>query len=720
MAVAVSPDQAAPSSGVTADGVTADRATDDGVTRFSTLWAQTLVDGGTVAGTVAEVTGELEPIALRLAGALAEDAGTAIGHEIATALADLGYPLTEIVASTVTVLLGDAVLLTGHDTGRLRALIGAVAEGLAKVASERTLAEQEERQQATLTAVRASEVNRRTTEARFLALFEQTAAGIGIATTSGYVIEGNAAWAAMLGCTPEEMRGRKVMDLVGPGGSPEVLTRYREMLAGECDQFRIEATHRSLDGRTMDLDLSISRVRGDDPAQDFVVGVAIDITERKKLQNRLWYEARHDALTGLPNRTLFLERLAGLLAGPRPPVQFGLCYLDLDSFKSVNDGLGHEVGDRLLIRVADRLREATAGSGGLLARLGGDEFGVLVEGCATLNQVADQVLASLVPPFVIDGRELTVSASVGVVDTVTATPEADALMQAADISLYLAKSRGRGRWERHDPRRNALQVTRATLATEMSSALARGEFFLEYQPLVSLDDGRVRRVEALVRWRHPRLGLLQPDEFIEIAEESGHIVPLGGWVLRTACQQAHEWHHRFPDAEVGVNVNVAVGQLYDPHLLDYVRDTLEETDLPSRLLHLELTESAVLGDTHGPLTVLTGLAATGVRFAIDDFGTGYSNLVRLGRLPACELKIAGSFLQRTPGDEPVNDKILPAIISLAHSLGLTVTAEGVETRPQAERLRLLGCDAAQGWFFGRPLPSDEITRLIAEPSPSVF
>jgi EAL domain-containing protein (putative c-di-GMP-specific phosphodiesterase class I) len=302
-------------------------------------------------------------------------------------------------------------------------------------------------------------------------------------------------------------------------------------------------------------------------------------------------------------------------------------------------------------------------------------------------------------------------------------------MRAADISLYQAKSRGRGRWERHDPQANAHEVTRHTLATEMSAALSRGEFFLEYQPLVSLHDGGVRRVEALLRWRHPRLGLLHPDQFVGMAEENGHIGALGRWVLGTACRAARDWHLRFPEAGIGINVNVAVGQLHDPGLPDHVRATLAETGLPPHLLCLELTESAVLGEEAGPVDALAGLAASGVRLVIDDFGTGYSNLVHLTRLPASELKIAGSFLKSpapgggaagvagvpAPGDDKLvaNDKILAAIVSLAHSLGLTVTAEGVETAAQAARLRALRCDTAQGWFFASPASADEVAALIA-------
>jgi EAL domain-containing protein (putative c-di-GMP-specific phosphodiesterase class I) len=331
----------------------------------------------------------------------------------------------------------------------------------------------------------------------------------------------------------------------------------------------------------------------------------------------------------------------------------------------------------------------------------------------TPDEQARRVLEALAEPITIDGRELTVSASVGVVDSVTAGTEPDWLMRAADISLYRAKTRGRGRWERHDPDEGAQHVTSHTLATEMKAALTRGEFALEYQPLVSLADGRVRRVEALLRWRHPRLGVLHPDRFIAMAEQNGTIVALGRWVIETACRAAYEWHREFPQAEIGINVNVAVGQLYDPGMHEHLLTTLAATGLPPHLLYLELTESAVLGEASGPVDALAGLAAAGVRLVIDDFGTGYSNLLHLTRLPASELKIAGSFLGPSIAD-PESNKILPAIVSLAHSLGLTVTAEGVETAAQAERLRGLGCDTGQGWYFGASTGAPGIAARIAK------
>jgi EAL domain-containing protein (putative c-di-GMP-specific phosphodiesterase class I) len=286
-------------------------------------------------------------------------------------------------------------------------------------------------------------------------------------------------------------------------------------------------------------------------------------------------------------------------------------------------------------------------------------------------------------------------------------------MRAADITLYQAKEQHKGGWLRHDPQRAADDLTRHTLATAIPSALARGEFFLEYQPLVELDGGGLRGVEALVRWRSRQLGLLTPERFIGLAEQTGHVSALGRWVLTQACRQARLWQQRFPQALLCLNVNVAAGQLGDPAFVDDVLGTLAEVGLPPERLRLELTESVLLGNVRRSLEVLDELASSGIGLVIDDFCIGYSNLSRLGRLPAREIKISGSLLRTRGAPGGSADKIVSAIISLAHALELEVAAEGVESRAQADRLRLLECDLGQGWFFGPPGSPEVIERLLA-------
>lgn len=604
----------------------------------------------------------------------------------------------------------------GDDPPAPATMIAALTQLVAAIRAE-TLAAQEEMQRAALAAVRAAEQERRQADARFRTLFHQAAAGIGMLDMDGRVVDGNETWTEQMGYTIEEMRGRPIVELVTPGSEPAALAGIRQLLDGTRETFRLEFTHVRRDGRPYVLDLSVSRVRAAGAGPDFLVGVSVDVTERKRLEERLRYEARHDPLTGLPNRTMFFERLDALLADPARAPHAGVCYLDLDGFKNINDGLGHDVGDRLLVQVARRMQGALAGTTpagtpALLARLGGDEFGILSDGtdgppCAQ----AERVLDVLARPFTVDGRQVGVSASVGVVDAPAGT-DARKLMRAADISLYQAKAQGRGRLALHDPHADADHVTWHTLATELPTALARGELFLEYQPLVSLADNSLTRVEALLRWRHPVLGLVPPDRFVTLAEENGRIVDLGRWVLATACRAAAAWYARCPATAVGVNVNVAVGQLHDAELPGYVAAVLDETGLPADMLHLELTESAVLGGAPGPVEVLNELVAAGVGLVIDDFGTGYSNLAHLTRLPVSELKVAASFLPAVPKEGSPHDKILPAVISLAHSLEMRVTAEGVENAAQVDLLRDLRCDTAQGWYFGAAMPADEIGALL--------
>ncbi|MEU1166929.1 bifunctional diguanylate cyclase/phosphodiesterase, partial [Streptomyces sp. NPDC005921] len=358
----------------------------------------------------------------------------------------------------------------------------------------------------------------------------------------------------------------------------------------------------------------------------------------------------------------------------------------------------------------------------LVARLGGDEFALLVEdstGTEQLADLAESALAALQAPFDLAGQRLSLSASIGVVERHAAGTTATGLMQAADTTLYWAKADGKSRWTLFDPERNAHLVTRQALSSTLRPAIERGEFTLEYQPLVGMEDGRLRGVEALIRWNHPQFGTLTPNRFIGIAEEDGSIVPLGRWALTTACRQARRWQLDHPgEPPIFVSVNVAVRQVWDSDLVADVAETLAETGLAPHLLQLELTESAVMGSAGRPLQALQALSDMGVRIAIDDFGTGYSNLAYLSRLPVSVLKLDGSFVRGfqydDPGDRPnpADEVVVEAMIQLAHRLGLTVTAECVETSAQASRLRHIGCDTGQGWLYSRPVAPDRISELL--------
>ncbi|MEU7997148.1 bifunctional diguanylate cyclase/phosphodiesterase [Micromonospora sp. NPDC049060] len=427
---------------------------------------------------------------------------------------------------------------------------------------------------------------------------------------------------------------------------------------------------------------------------------------------RFRHQATHDPLTDLPNRTLLTERLSAAIDSPAGgSARLGVCFLDLDRFKVVNDSHGHQVGDGLLVAVADRLRLALDGH--LVARLGGDEFVVLVEGTTGTDDavaVAETALAAVREPVLVDGHELSVSASIGIVEREVAGTSPGDLMRAADSTLHWAKAAGGARWALYDADRDRQDLARYALSAAIPAALERGEFYLDFQPLTSLRDGRVLGMEALVRWRHPELGVLRPDSFIGLAEETGLIVPLGGWVLAEACRQAESWAVGTGPAPF-VSVNLAVRQVRRAGLVQEVRALLRHTGLSPERLQLEITESTMMSTAEEPVRALRVLADLGVRIAIDDFGTGYCNLAYLRDLPVTELKVAGEFVAGLRAPEArADERILASLVSLAHALDLTVTAEGVETAGQAERLRAIDCDAGQGWHFGRP---DSAERVLA-------
>jgi diguanylate cyclase (GGDEF)-like protein len=428
------------------------------------------------------------------------------------------------------------------------------------------------------------------------------------------------------------------------------------------------------------------------------------------------YASQHDPLTGLPNRALFMEWLAGLFATSSPTGRLAVCAVNLHRFDLLNDSLGQQTGDDLLVAAARRLSRLARAKGYRLARLGGDEFGLIAEdtgGTTDAAAIADGILAALAEPIQLDGHRLTVTASVGIVEEAVADTDPTEVARAARMSLHWAKLDGKSRWVLYDPHRSARYVARYTLSAEMPGALSRGEFALVYQPLVDLVDGVTRGAEALARWRHPVHGVIAPDGFIDLAEDTGLIVPLGLRLLEQACAQAADWHRLSPHAPF-VSVNLAVPQLRHPGLLEEIRTVLDETGLAAERLQLEITESAVIGTDDGTIGTLYDLADLGVRLAIDDFGTGYANLAYLRTLPVHALKIDGAFVRslKQPGTDPTGEAILSTMVSLAHTLGLTVTAEGVETAEQAQALAELGCDVGQGWHLGLPGSPERITRLL--------
>ncbi|MFG2126996.1 putative bifunctional diguanylate cyclase/phosphodiesterase [Streptomyces sp. NPDC048751] len=694
--------------------------------RFATIWSRAVFPVTSTSLTRPEFEERLLPLARRLSEALRARAFDAeAAKAVGAALVDAHCTDPDALSHSLDCVDAYLVLYCGEDghqeelRTRCSRLQHAMAAGFARALRERTLAEQEAIAQAALQAQGVVAQALHASEARFRAVFEGAAIGIGIADLDGNVLQVNGALMRMFGGSEQTVRGRNVREWTHADDAPQVWRLYEELVRGEREHYHVEKAFCRPDGTALWTNLTVSLLRDADGDPRYQLALMEDTTERRLLNLRLRYEATHDALTGLPNRTLFFERLEKVLAAGENQ-RFGLCYLDLDGFKTINDSLGHAAGDRLLVEVADRLQSCATAPGEMVARLGGDEFVALTTGPETrceVDELAGRIMNALIAPVSVDGRELTVRGSIGIVEGAAGERSAAEVLRSADITMYRAKSAGGNRFELADPEADARAITRNGLTTALPTALERGEFFIEYQPLVHLGDGSVRGAEALVRWLHPQHGVLGPDRFIPLAEHTGLIVPLGRWVLAQSVRQAREWRERHGgNALTGplrVNVNLSPCQLSHPGLVQDTIDILEREGLEPRALCLEVTESALIGADDDLLKPLRRLAEMGVDIALDDFGTGYSNLANLRRLPVSILKLDRSFtqsMQQFPAD-PVDLKIVEGIVSLAHSLDLAVTVEGVETGAQAEQLRILGCDTAQGWYYARPGPPERLHEL---------
>jgi diguanylate cyclase (GGDEF)-like protein/PAS domain S-box-containing protein len=514
----------------------------------------------------------------------------------------------------------------------------------------------------------------------------------------------------VLGYTDDELTGASLESLL-LGEEPDGLEDFfAEVRATAGSTLPRDLPLRRKDGTSIRLE-SVFNNMLDDPNVRGVVVTARDVTERRELEEQLAHQAYHDSLTGLANRLLFTDRIAHALErGHRHRNLFAVLFIDLDDFKTVNDSLGHAAGDELLVEVARRIRSCVRPED-TCARLGGDEFAVMIEDLespGTATTVADRILSEMARPLIVLGSEVTVQGSVGIA-LGTGEQTASEIMRSADLAMYRAKNEGKARYALFEPAMHTDAIERLALKADLQRADIAEEFELHYQPIVTVHEGALVGVEALLRWRQRDRGLVLPGEFIELAEETGLVLPLGRHVLREACRQVASWRAN-GYAALGVSVNISAKQLASRSLRADVAAALEQAGLDSSALTLEITESTLL-DSQLVIRRLEELRSLGVRIAIDDFGTGYSSLNYLHRFPVDTLKIAHAFVEEL-GANADQERLVAAILRLGATLGLDAIAEGVETIGQRDRLRTLGCKYAQGFLFSHPLPADELGALL--------
>ena len=565
-----------------------------------------------------------------------------------------------------------------------------------------------------LSPLRQAEASLAKQQAYFSQLFENSPQAIVMVDAAGSILNVNRAFESLFGCAADEIRNRNALQVAVPEAlASEAESCHRVVLAGQTVEKETE--RQSRDGRRIPVSLLgyPIRIGGEIAGAYFIYN---DISERKTFEAEISRRSLYDALTGLPNRLLMQERLdhALTIRKRRQDYNFALLLVDLDRFKSINDSLGHRVGDRLINQVGRQIKENVR-TADTVARLGGDEFGILIEEFASPREVilvAKRIQKALFGPYKLDGRDIHVNASIGMVLKTGHYRESQDIIRDADIAMYRAKEIGGGRFRVFSPTMHAQALQSLQLETELRQAIENREFTLFYQPIYQTDDLGLVGLEALVRWNHPQKGLTSPDKFIPMADETGLIVPLGRWILEEACRQMKQWQEDMPAAHhLSVNVNVSSKQLMHPDTVGFVARTLKDTGLAARHLKLEITESVWIADDKATQERLEILRALGVQLAIDDFGTGYSSLSYLQRLPVHYVKIDRSFTAAM-GRSEEDRTIVKTIIDLANHLGLKVVAEGVEREDQLASLKQVHCHEVQGYYFSRPVDAETAGNLI--------
>jgi diguanylate cyclase (GGDEF)-like protein/PAS domain S-box-containing protein len=552
----------------------------------------------------------------------------------------------------------------------------------------------------------------RDSEERYRLLFERSLAGVFRSTLGGQLLECNDAFVRILGYdSREELKSHKTTDFYL---SEEDRAAFLRQIRPGGEVVNLEVCCRKKNGAPVWLLENVSLLKNEKGEETILQGTVVDISDRKRAEERVQHFAFHDNLTGLPNRLLFKDRLSQALArGRREGEGAAVLYMDIDQFKFVNDTLGHSVGDRLLQEVADRLRQCVRQED-TVGRVGGDEFILLLPGISLgkdAARVAEKILRAVSEPLRVDDRVLYITTSIGISLFPGDGDEPETLLRNADNAMYRAKDLGRNGYQLFTEEMNARVSERMSLEQGLRRALEREEFELRYQPIVSLKTGQIVGTEALLRWSHPKRGLLEPESFIPLAEDTRLIVPIGTWVLRCACLQAKRWQRR-GFRSLRMAVNLSAWQFQQKDLLGVVEGALDASELPAGSLELEITESAAMQNAELTLSALSSLKELGTRISMDDFGTGHASLSYLKYFPIDTLKIDHGFV-RDIGLRPAGTAIVSSIIRMAHGLGLNVVAEGVENAEQVTFLAEQDCDEYQGYFYGRPVPAPEIEELLA-------
>ncbi len=567
----------------------------------------------------------------------------------------------------------------------------------------------------------------------FQLISENAADMIALVGSDGRRLYNSPAYQKVLGYSPEDLKTTSSFEQIHPDDRPRVLKAAEQArLTGHGEPMEYRIRHK--DGSWRTLESTASPIRNAKGQTDKLVIVNRDITARKRAEELLAHNAFHDGLTNLPNRALFLDRLqhALTLSKRHPNYKFAVLLIDIDEFKVVNDSLGHTAGDELLIKVGQRLKEAVRRADTVsrprstgvfdkpanddsLARLGGDEFTILLDDIRDpieAVRVAERVQTELAAPFVVNQQEIVISASIGIAASTSPHTEAEHLLRDADIAMYRAKRAGKARCEVSDTAMHETAVKRLQLETDLRKAFDQGEFRVFYQPIVSLQTGKITGFEALTRWQRPE-GVVPPIAFIAVAEEIGLIIPMNRQLRREACQQLQLWQSQFPaNPPLTMSVNITPKEFAQPDLASEIGKSLAQIDFDPACLQLEIIETIAMGDAEKSGQVLAQLKALGVRLSIDDFGTGYSSLSRLRRIPVDTLKIDRAFIMHMDSD-PESHEIVRIIIMLAHNLGLKVVAEGTETEEHIKQLKQLNCEMAQGYSYSKPADAQAMLKLLA-------